>query len=617
MTDDLLGHLFVSYAHVDRSQMLKFRKHLKGMLLRQMQVWSDHDITKGSLWESLLQGNLTQANAALVLATPDYLVSTWCRNELKELVGAYRARRLRNVFWVQLRPCGWQHTELANFQSSDPSMERAISELQDEAQRERAILQSCEVIAAEISRSITQEDRLLAFVRRLLLDTQERHDLTVHEVLHAGSFSIVCRGSIGSIDAAVKVLRRAPLARMNDDFMMIGECRRRVTHSSFVPIHRIFQVGSEEEKRTIIVSDYLSKSVSLTTYLERGEPTPINKAAPLLRRTADALATLHGAADLSYTTSAAEKEVWKYTLGLLTPDDIYYDPVTERLRMPAFGVSSFLWHVLDWRNYIDWVDPNAEIYVAPEQQLSRANQHVTPEVDQYMLGRLAVELLEGLSFKQILKSSAVEDFWENPGHFINGDWKRDHPQLWSIVSRLLAPQPKNRWNSMLDVVNRMRILEEESRALAKRVYLPATDGCAYGEFHLKNNVDFFKQFYDAFFAKSPESREKFSGMDMTEQHAKLMNAMVAILNFREGNEPTSLDAILDKHRDKEITAQEFKQFHTVFLALMDQFTGGDQRIHKAWNDLLEPVIEYMISACVDAKLLQSEDTEALVSSNMK
>ena len=160
MTDEILGHLFISYSHIDRPQMLKFRKRLKGMLLGRMQVWSDHDITKGSNWESLLHGSLTQANAALVLATPDYLVSPWCRKELKELAGAYRARRLRNVFWVQLRPCGWQHTELADFQSSDASGERAISELQDEAQRDRAILQSCEVVAAEISRSIAQGTRI-------------------------------------------------------------------------------------------------------------------------------------------------------------------------------------------------------------------------------------------------------------------------------------------------------------------------------------------------------------------------------------------------------------------------------------------------------------------------
>ena len=97
---------------------------------------------------------------------------------------------------------------------------------------------------------------------------------------------------------------------------------------------------------------------------------------------------------------------------------------------------------------------------------------------------------------------------------------------------------------------------------------------------------------------------------MKEQHAKLMNAMVAVLNFRQGNEPTSLDAILDKHRGKGITAREFERFHAVFLATMDQFTDGDQRIHQAWDDLLKPMVEYMVAACVDAQASTPKDAAA-------
>jgi hypothetical protein len=32
---------------------------------------------------------------------------------------------------------------------------------------------------------------------------------------------------------------------------------------------------------------------------------------------------------------------------------------------------------------------------------------------------------------------------------------------------------------------------------------------------------------------------------------------------------------------------------------MDKFTNGDQEIRKAWDDLFKPVVEYMISACVE------------------
>jgi hemoglobin-like flavoprotein len=180
---------------------------------------------------------------------------------------------------------------------------------------------------------------------------------------------------------------------------------------------------------------------------------------------------------------------------------------------------------------------------------------------------------------------------------VSGDWRREHAQLWSIIGKLLEPDPGRRWDSMQEVARRLRALEEEGRALAKRVFLAAADGNADGGVHLKNNVGFFEQFYDAFLTASPESLSKFEGKDLKVQHAKLMHAMVAVLNFRPGNEPTSLDPYLEAHRGKGITAREFDKFRESFLATMDRFTGGDQRIRKAWEDLFAPVIEYMKAEC--------------------
>src|SRR3954465_8178377 len=96
MDNEVLGHLFLSYSHTDKPYMLMFRKHLGGMLLnKNVQVWSDQDISKGTGWESFLMGNGAQASSALVLATPDYLISPWCRLELKQLAAASRAGNLR------------------------------------------------------------------------------------------------------------------------------------------------------------------------------------------------------------------------------------------------------------------------------------------------------------------------------------------------------------------------------------------------------------------------------------------------------------------------------------------------------------------------------------------
>ena len=159
MEQESAGHLFVSYLHVDVSVMQMFRKHLQGMLRGRVQIWSDQGIARGAEWETIIKGSMTQANAAFVLASPDYLISQWCREELKALTEAYHSRRLRYLFWVQLRPCGWQHTELANFQSFAPSIEQAISEAPSDTQRDRLILQACEQIASEAISAVTEKDR--------------------------------------------------------------------------------------------------------------------------------------------------------------------------------------------------------------------------------------------------------------------------------------------------------------------------------------------------------------------------------------------------------------------------------------------------------------------------
>jgi hypothetical protein len=75
------GSLFISYSHLDTPWMQLVKKHLEGMLLNRCVVWTDEAISPGTTWEEALRGNLSQAAAGLVLASPDYLVSPWCRKE--------------------------------------------------------------------------------------------------------------------------------------------------------------------------------------------------------------------------------------------------------------------------------------------------------------------------------------------------------------------------------------------------------------------------------------------------------------------------------------------------------------------------------------------------------
>jgi hypothetical protein len=53
--------------------------------------------------------------------------------------------------------------------------------------------------------------------------------IKVNEFLDEGAFAIACRGSIGSIDVVIKMLRHAPLEEMKNNFVRIGKQRRTIS----------------------------------------------------------------------------------------------------------------------------------------------------------------------------------------------------------------------------------------------------------------------------------------------------------------------------------------------------------------------------------------------------
>lgn len=616
MTIETLGRLFISYSHSDKSYMSIFKKHLQGMLLNRVQVWSDQDISQGVDWDTFLRGNLDLASSALVLASSDYLISQWCREELKELAAAQRGKRLRNVFWIQLRPCGWEQTELSNLQSFPNNLDVSIDELIDENLRHRTILELCEHIALDIIHSINDRDATLASVRRWLLSGPDvSKNITVTDVISEGDFSIVCKGFKGEDVVAVKILKWTPLKKIGNDILIIGNKRRQLTDPLFLHLLDIFQIGPESEKRTVFVSQYMPKTKLLSNLLDvdRNNSTDkdtqdqisVDKAVLLLRRMAEGLVQLHGLSNYDDSDEGDHKD-WKNAIGLLRADDIYYDG--ERLRISAIGVSSFLWNIFDYTVYAKWIDSDSKSYVAPEQP-SNPIEGLTALTDQYMLGRLAIELLEHKLFKQILNGESVEKFWDDPQRFVKLPWKSNHPQLWKVVEKMVRKDPKKRFSSMADVVKSLRSVELEYRALAKQTYQGVTVG-ADGRniaIKLKDNDEFFKQFYKRFFDRSPESENKFKGID---PHAKLMKAMVAILNYTPGNDPTSIDEFVGKHNELQISAIEFRRFHKSFLETLQTYVLKNGEVWKAWDNLLTPITEHMISACCESPSRTKPGNEA-------
>jgi serine/threonine protein kinase len=587
MTDHARGTLFISYSHTERAHMLLLRKHLEGLLYGKGKVWSDEAIPRGSKWETSLRGQLKNSDAALVLVTPDYLASTWCRRELTIISDEQKAGRLKKVFWIQVEPSCWRGSELASFQSWEFNLSEALTAIADVNTRRRVIVKICEDIALEMDAVCSQLDSDLVFVREILADHCIEKGLVVDSALPAGKGAVatVCRGRKGSEDVAINVLRGSQITKLSATFDDMVSARMKLTNQCFIRVLDHFPVTSGHDQFAVVVEEFIGSDVlRLDKFLEetknRKKALHIDDVATVVRRAVEALHQFH---DCEAGTA----------YGLLTPKHVYYDKRGHKLRLPAVGVSNFLWSAMGWERLATWQDeaPNLAAYVAPEVA---DGQTATAQTDQYMLGQLAFEMLEGRLPFVIRRAAEVQHkaaFWDDPEATASGEWKHAHRAFAKIIFRMLRRDPAQRWATFDELSKRLFSLEDENRALAKRTF-EGLEG-----FRLQDNRVFFESFYAEFFKRSAQAtRRKFEHLD--DQPQKLMESMLVVLNFRASNEPTSLRSVVDRHRHLAITPIELDDFQAAFIdTLRQKLPRGmaaelKEKIVSAWHDLFGPVVEY-------------------------
>jgi internalin A len=100
---------FISYAHKDETLRLELDTHLKLLqVTRELDAWHDRSITPGEKWEGQINENLQRADVVLLLLSPDFIASDYCRKEMEIALQREAAGETR-VVPVIVRPCGWQH----------------------------------------------------------------------------------------------------------------------------------------------------------------------------------------------------------------------------------------------------------------------------------------------------------------------------------------------------------------------------------------------------------------------------------------------------------------------------------------------------------------------------
>jgi serine/threonine protein kinase len=483
---------------------------------------------------------------------------------------------------------------------------RSLVEIEDEHERSREIVRIVDDICVAVKASARKQDSKLLTVKAILGEEAFKRHISVESVISdKGDFADVCRGRDGSQrDVAIKVMRLSPVEGILDKLEKAAKRRQDLHDPGFIRLYDSFRVNSTDGEHLVLVMEYF-KGETLRKTLDVGllKGRFVDSTVTLVRRAAEALKELH-----AVESAAAGKrgEIAEIPFGPMIPEHLYYDPRLGRVRFPALSISNFMWDALGWKKF-SFYDSSLERYTAPEQIAIEGSAAAIDKrkIDQYMLGQLTVEMLDGrlplgeASPKDVLDQKA--ESFDQPLRYA-GSWKNTHPQLERLVAKMLARNQQERWAGMEEIVMALKAVEPNRRALAKASYMKWID----------TDAGFFEEFYKSFFASKVAKRERsaLKFTDRKQQHDKLRKGMAAVLNFYPGNEPTSLRYVIDMHRHKGVSEDELVEFEKTFLRLLKErfdtrLARTDEMVHhraeiiEAWRELFGQVLDYFRKHAID------------------
>lgn len=576
--------IFISYAHEDKAYMERFRVTLKPLTHEEVSVWIDKEqIAAGDYWRAKIEEGLQDCSAAILLISHAFNVSSFIQDcELLYLKQAHQKRRLP-LFPVHIEETLAGLTWLGEIEGL--AFDTPLKQLAED-KLNSAVVDICHAIVSqlgqEVKRPANETENIIQKVSQALVN---RKELEIGPYQAGGEYSIVCKGKHCGNTAAIKIFVDHAMDKHVPDYQKAIQDRMLLENHCFIKVLDLVEANVKNSQYQVLIAKF-SDEPTLASVLKQG-PFPIDLVITLIRRAAVALHELH------HLNSKYNK------FGVLSTRNVYLDQQNQRLRFSAFGLSSFLSVHARWQDYFALFE-DTTVYFTPEQM---EGGEYTEKSDQYMLGQLAFELLEGKFPVEIRFPADVlkkDRFSRNPEEFVKGTWTTRHPQLAKTIFRMLHPDPKKRWATMSEVAERLDSLDSESLSIARNSYEGKLQGITL---KLKDNARFFERFYNNFFHLSPTSRTKFQHIGRG-QEARLMQAMVDVFFFIRTNqgesEDTPLSRYMEAHRNRGITKAEIAAFVKSFnLTLRElEFAGEHEFIADAWDVVLREVAEHLESTWI-------------------
>ena len=563
--------IFISYSRRDEHWAERFHNMLKARP-DDIKVFRDSNIREGEDWETRLQVELARAKIALLLVSPSFVNSDFITKH--ELPWMLRSRQDGLVVkWVEVEPA-IPPDELERLQAFKvQSSSRCLSQLHG-GDQDAEIKKICE----RLIEAMAQHSRVPRgeFFNRVSDVVQKRFGYTVRHELAIGDHSVVYTAEGPGKHLIVKAQVVGLFEEDgHDDLQSIAnelEIAKNLRHPVFIPL-RDWSLDTEPR---ILVTDFVeTEPLHRIMGTSAKDGFPVGMVRFIVQQIAAALAEYHDAG-LAYDN--------------IRPSDVLLPASRHGDWCPRISAYRATQISLKWeqRNRRFQINPERLTYVAPEQYEEEA---VTPETDQYSLGLLAIEMLQGAPPIRVERLADLEKkkaFFDDPEGF-GGNWLQRSPELASIILRMLERNPRKRWPSMARVSEALgggATVADNNRKLAKESYFRL----------MKQREQFFEAFYENLFRRRKNLRDKFpANHDWKRQHAMLEAAVRSLLNFSQRHvvEPTILTETAARHRGLKLTKKNYEAFEEAFIKTLAKFGEGCEEIEFAWRASFAAGMDYM------------------------
>ncbi|MEE4164227.1 MAG: TIR domain-containing protein [Woeseiaceae bacterium] len=581
--------IFLSYSHRDMEYAERFHRQLVAYDVPAERIFwdrADNGIQPSQEWLERIEDEIAETRVALFLVSEHFRESRFIRNmEMPSILRERQKDPRLKIVWVRLREID-EPEEFSDLQGF--CKDTSLAALDDE-KRSKTIDDITKHVRAMLDVDVGFHDEFFNRVKSL---AREDFGLRISREIAKGRHSMVYLAE-GLGHRRVLKARMAKVFEAHEplDAPELQAYLDRVDdleHPAFIRFH-----GSViRDDLRLLVSDYLPRARPLQEILDRSRktaPLAVDRIRLTIGTLAEALAEYH-ALGLVY--------------GNIRPSDVMIEIPSEgawQVRLPAIRIARIMSMRVSTLGSFP-MNPEIMSSLAPEQHDVLGCSEKT---DQYALGLLAVELLEGtapVDVKSLNDLQKKEAFFAAPAD--HGSWAERSPRLRDILLRMLSREPADRYATMADVVAALDAgsnVLEDNRRIAKASYLA-----------LRQRDDwlrFLGEFYLILFARRPDLEKLFARVLGDDAHfAKLDQAVLYLLNFRRADmacEPTTLTRIRDLHAPLGLHAKDFDDFAEAFLAALQAFGEISEETQTAWTRTIDPGLTYMKGCCTGSQAAPS------------